>query len=254
MGKIKELSVVIPAFNEAMRIGATLRRVSEYCGSRFDRFEIIVVDDGSTDETAKEAKNAIHDERLRVIVLEKNRGKGYAVRTGGLHAKFEYVLFSDADLSTPIEEVENLEKYASPRSLVIASRGLQQSRLEVRQPFYRETMGRIFNLIVRLLLVPDIADTQCGFKLFGREVVKEIFPRTTIDRFAFDVEIIYLARKLGFDVVEVPVRWRNDSRSRVHPIRDSMQMLADVGKVFARERILSPLKGGKDRGFPAGRE
>jgi len=246
MGKIEELSIVIPAYNEASRIGTTLRRVSEYCQSKFERYEILVVDDGSTDDTAKEALGATDDKNLSVIQLERNRGKGYAVRIGGLRAKYPYVLFSDADLSTPIEEFETLEKYASPRSLVIASRGLRESRLEIRQPFYRETMGRIFNLIVRVLLIPDLADTQCGFKLFGGEVVREIFPKTTVDRFAFDVEIIYMARKQGFQVVEVPVRWRNDSRSRVHPIKDSFQMLVDVGKVFARERILQRFKRGRE--------
>jgi dolichyl-phosphate beta-glucosyltransferase len=254
MGKIRELSVVIPAFNEASRIGATLRRVSEYCASRFERYEIVVVDDGSTDQTVKEARTATDDKNLSVVVLERNYGKGYAVRTGGLRTRYEYCLFSDADLSTPIDEFETLEKFASPRSIVIASRGLQESKLEIRQPFYRETMGRIFNLIVRLLLVSDVADTQCGFKLFGGEVVKQIFPRTAVDRFAFDVEILYMARKLGFDVVEVPVRWRNDSRSRVHPIRDSLQMLFDVGKVFWRERLSLPLKGSKQTDFPAKRE
>lgn len=227
------LSIVIPAYNEARRIGPTLKRVLEYCRGHIKDFEIIVVDDGSSDNTEEVAKAASGGAKEVIVKRhERNMGKGSAVRTGALASTRPYVLFSDADLSTPIEELENLAPYAAQDTVVIASRGLKESRLDVRQPFYRETMGRIFNAIVRLLLVPGIRDTQCGFKLFGRKVVETVFPDLMTQKFAFDVEVLARAHRAGFRVVEVPVRWLNDPNSRVHPLRDSAIMLRDVLRLW----------------------
>lgn len=232
------LSIVVPAFNEAKRIHQTLRRIAEYCESHVRTWEVLVVDDGSQDGTADVvAQTLVGNPHLRLLRHPRNLGKGCAIRTGALAAKYPYLLFSDADLSTPIEELATLAPHASPRTVVVASRGLPESTLEVRQPLYRETMGRIFNLIVRFLLVPGLSDTQCGFKLFGDEVAKAVFPDLETQRFAFDVEVLVRTRRHGFEVVEVPVRWRNDERSRVHPIRDSASMLRDVLRIWWRLKI-----------------
>jgi len=230
---IDGLSIVVPAYNEAERIGASLEKIAAYCRSSVKAYEIIVVDDGSTDGTGEVASRVVgEDDGFVLLTTPKNRGKGHAVRTGALAARYPYVLLSDADLSTPIEETDKLALHASPDTVVVASRGLPDSDLEERQPFYRETMGKVFNLMVRMLLVPGVADTQCGFKLFGKGVSNAIFPPLQTERFAFDVELLARAIRLGFPVVEVPVRWKNDLRSRVHPIRDSALMMRDVLRVW----------------------
>lgn len=227
------LSVVVPAFNEASRIATTLGRIADYCKSHLDAYEIIVVDDGSEDNTAEVSKRSVGpDVPLVLLVNKPNRGKGYSVKRGALAAAYPYVLLSDADLSTPIEELERLAPYASPRTIVIASRGMRESNIEVHQPFYRETMGKIFNLIVQTLLLPGISDSQCGFKLFGNEVTRAVFPLLQTERFAFDVELLARAIKQGFEVREVPVTWRNDGRTRVDAIKDSARMLRDVLRVW----------------------
>jgi len=227
------LSVVIPAFNEERRIGATIRRIQEYAASRIGDFEVIVVDDGSADATGRVATEAGNgSSRLAVVRNPGNRGKGYSLRAGAMRARFPYVLLTDADESTPIEEIEKLAPHASLRSVVIASRGMAESRCEVRQPFYRETMGKVFNRIVQTILLPGFSDTQCGFKLFGAEVVAAVFPTLRTERFAFDVEVIARALRLGFEVREVPVRWLNDEGSSLNPIKDSAVMLRDVLRIW----------------------
>jgi dolichyl-phosphate beta-glucosyltransferase len=221
---------VIPAYNEEQRIGTTLQTILAYLRQQPYAAEIIVVDDGSDDATS-EIVAPLCGQGLPLYLLHngRNRGKGFSVQHGFLHARGKYLLFSDADLSTPIEEVEKLfAALREPYDIAIASRALPCSRIEIRQPWYRENMGRFFNTLVRTVAIPGVRDTQCGFKCFTREAALQICHRMTRERFGFDVEMLYLARKLGYHICEVPVLWRHSSHTRVHPLRDSVSMLQDL--------------------------
>ncbi|ABA89001.1 UDP-glucose--undecaprenyl-phosphate glucosyltransferase [Syntrophotalea carbinolica DSM 2380] len=233
------LSVVVPAYNEEKRLSASLEVLCEKVGLFFPRFEIIVVDDGSTDKTADIVMT--HSRKysdVRLIRYEKNRGKGYAVRTGVLAAKGDFVLFSDADLSTPIEEVEKLfGALADGADVAIGSRAVRQSLILKSQPLYRMVMGKTFNKFVQLLAIPGILDTQCGFKLFTRSAALNLFRDCRIDGFGFDVEVLFLARKRGMDIREIGVSWVNSPDSKVHPIVDSARMLQDL-VVIRRHALL----------------
>jgi len=212
-----DLSIVIPSLNEEERIAPSLGAVSAYLAARpsAPRVELLVVDDGSSDETAARAEEAgrRYGLDLRVLRLPANRGKGFAVRIGCLEAAGRLVLVSDADFSTPIYEWEKLAAANAP--VAIGSRAMDESLVKEGQPFYRKFLGKLFNRIVRLLLLPGIRDTQCGFKLFTRDAAREIFSRAQVDRFAFDVEALVLARELGYPIAEVPVLWFNSPDSRV---------------------------------------
>ncbi len=223
-----ELSVVIPAYNEVGRLGPTLDRLEAYLGSRGLEHEVLVVDDGSTDGTADLVR--AHPARsLRLIRQPRNRGKGAALRHGVQESRGRRVLLSDADLSTPIEELETLEaRLDAGADLVIGSRAMEDSRVEVHQAVYRELMGKAFNRIIRLLGVRGIRDTQCGFKLLDGEVARRLFAHLVTERFAYDVELIWLARRAGYRVEEVGVAWANSADSRVHAVVDSWTMLKDV--------------------------
>lgn len=224
------LSVIIPAYNEEARLEGTLQRVQEYLDGKGWEYEILVVDSGSRDGTAAIAERFRRRcPRLDLLRTGGKRGKGAAVRKGMLEGRGDSLLFSDADLSTPIEEVDKLLKeIESGCDVALGSRAAKGADIQVRQPFYRETMGKIFNLFVRALAVRGFGDTQCGFKCFRREAARDIFARGLLDGFAFDVEVVWLALKRGYRVREVPVVWRNELRSRVHPLFDSSRMLADL--------------------------
>jgi dolichyl-phosphate beta-glucosyltransferase len=230
------LSVVIPACNEAARILPTLRRIDEYCGRCFGRFEIIAVDDGSVDNT----RDLVLTEKDKVAALRYegysiNRGKGYAIRHGVSVCQGDIILVSDADLSTPIEEIEKLlADYDLGYDVIIGSRALKESDIAVRQPWWRELMGKTFNIFVRALFPMDFKDTQCGFKLFRGNVIRKIFQGASVDRFAYDVEIIYRAQKAGLKIRDVPIRWLNSPVSKVNPVKDSLQMLKDLIKMRLR--------------------
>ncbi|HEX3742908.1 MAG TPA: dolichyl-phosphate beta-glucosyltransferase [Bryobacteraceae bacterium] len=210
----RSISIVIPAYNEEKRLPATLTAVKAYLASTTWEFsEIVVVDDGSRDGTAELARQA----GVRVLQNPGNRGKGYSVRHGMLEAKGDWLLFSDADLSTPIEEVEKLWSAIDREhaSAAIGSRDLDRSLIGVRQPLFREMGGRFFNLVIRLSTGLPIHDTQCGFKLFERAAAHEIFRRQRVERFGFDVEVLYIAQRLGYRTLEVPVRWNDVAGTKV---------------------------------------
>ena len=207
-----DLSVVIPAFNEAGRLPRTLERVSAFLRERSRSYEVLVADDGSTDGTAQKARDA----GATVLRDDRNRGKGHAVRRGMLAARGQRRLMTDADLSTPIEELPGfLARMDEGFDVVIGSRALPGSTIEVHQPWYRENMGRVYNLFVRALALPGLHDTQCGFKLWSARAAREAFSAARLDGFSFDVEALYLARKRGYRIAELPVTWRNDAASRV---------------------------------------
>ena len=227
------LSVVIPAYDEALRIGPTLVRINGYLKGRGAPFEIIVVDDGSRDNTKEVVANAMRTmPSIRLVENGINRGKGYSLRNGFLNSRGGLVLFCDADLSTPIEEVEPfIAEVGRGMDIVIGSRALSGSHIVKRQPLYRMLMGKTFNKFVRLFLIDGIADTQCGFKLLRRDTCGMIVSRLTVERFAYDVELLFLARKYGLRVAELPVMWMNSPDSKVHAVRDSANMFLDLMRV-----------------------
>jgi dolichyl-phosphate beta-glucosyltransferase len=228
-----DISVVIPAYNEAERLGSTLERTVDYLSRRNLSYEVLVVDDGSRDRTVQVAE-AFADRGVRVIRHEQNRGKGAAVKTGVLASRGAEVLLSDADASTPIEELEKLQRRLPEAPVVLGSRAVAGADIRQHQPFYRELMGKTFNLIIRVVGVHGLNDTQCGFKLLEGEAAREIGTELTIDGFAYDVELVWLARRHGYRVVEVGVIWVDSPDSRVDPVRSSLAMLRDVVRMRIR--------------------
>lgn len=226
-------SIVIPAYNEAGRIPATLRSVVDCVRKQGWDAEVIVVDDGSTDSTAQVVRDfATEAPEVRLLQNPGNRGKGYSVRSGLLQALGDVVMFTDADLSAPMEEAERLfAAIAGGADIAIGSRWLESGRQTHRQPFYRQFFGRCFNAVTRLVMGLDFADTQCGFKAFTRAAAQTVFQLQTIERWGFDPEILFIALKRGFRIEEVPVSWAHDERSRMSYLRDGMKMLEEIAIV-----------------------
>ena len=224
-----KVSIVIPAFNEGARIGESLRRVETFVNSVPWKSEVLLVDDGSSDDTLAIAKR-MEFSGLRTICNTTNQGKGYSVKRGVLEAVGEYVIFSDADLSAPIEEIEKLLMAALEQDgdVVIGSRGLDRSFIEKHQSRGREIGGMVFNLMVRILLGLRIHDTQCGFKLFKREKIRPVFEKMTITGFGFDPELLFLASRAQLKILEIPVRWSHSEGSKIRFLRDSVRMFADL--------------------------
>jgi dolichyl-phosphate beta-glucosyltransferase len=230
------LSIVVPCFNEEQRLPRTIETIERYLDARNTPYELILVDDGSADGTrmimdaAAERHSAV-----RVEGLPHNRGKGRALAVGVEAAKGDEVLITDADLSTPIEELEKLEAaLRDGAGVAIGSRALRASRVEISQPVYRVLMGKAFNLIVQAVLLPGIWDTQCGFKLFRADVAHSVFAGLVTDGFGFDPEVLYRARKQGVKIAEVPVVWRNSAPTKVSPVRSSVDMLKHVIRLRLR--------------------
>ncbi|MDQ2986804.1 MAG: glycosyltransferase family 2 protein [Armatimonadota bacterium] len=234
-----KLGVVVPAYNEEPRLARSLERIRDFLSSQDYEWEVTIVDDGSADSTAAIASAfAEADSHFKMISYAKNKGKGYAVRTGMIRAEADWLLLCDADLAAPIEEVIKL--FAAGRPIAIGSRPLRESSLEVRQPWWREASGRAFNFAVQALSLRGIKDTQCGFKLFSREAAKEVFPRCRFNGFSYDFESLMVARKLGFEIAEVPIRWSHQAGSKVRLVRDGLHMLRDL--VALRLTLASRLK------------
>jgi len=240
-----KLSIVIPSFNEEKRLPDTLERIASYINASDRETEVIVVDDGSTDRTIRVAESfrgKIAD--FRVVSNGQNRGKGYSVRHGFMESRGEIVLFTDADLSAPIEEADKLLAKMDEYNLAIGSRAVNRELIEVHESRFREFAGIIFNWIVRLILRLPFVDTQCGFKAFRREKCRIIFEQQTIERFGFDPELLYLARHHGLRIAEVAVRWAHSPATKVNMWRDSVRMFLDV--VIIRWNSLR----GRYRAFP----
>jgi dolichyl-phosphate beta-glucosyltransferase len=234
------LSIVIPAFNEAGRIGSTLAAITACPAIERSRVEILVVDDGSSDATAERAfafaagleSDASHACSIRVISGEEHRGKGHAVRRGMLSARGEVILMCDADLSTPLDQIDRLRPWLDGGyDVVIGSRRMDDSILDPPQPRSRRVMDAVFRAIRTRCVLPEIRDTQCGFKCFTRDAARAIFTRAVEDGFVFDCEVLALARRLGHRIKEVGVLWKNDPDSRVRPVRDSVAMLIGLWRI-----------------------
>jgi glycosyltransferase involved in cell wall biosynthesis len=228
------LSIIIPAYNERTRLPGTLERIIEYMQTaRWDEWEIVVVDDGSSDGTGEVAE-AAHQENARVRVLRNpgNRGKGYAVRHGMLDSKLDWRLLTDADLSSPIEELEKLWNAVKggDAAVAIGSRALDRSLIGVHQPGFRETAGKMFNFVMQVFTGLPIRDTQCGFKLFRGDVAGPVFERQRIDRFGFDAEALFIAQKLGHKIAEIPVRWNHVEGSKIGMLNGAQSFL-DLARI-----------------------
>jgi dolichyl-phosphate beta-glucosyltransferase len=232
------LTVLIPAYDEQERLGGTLGKIVAYLDAVGTDAEVLVVDDGSKDRTAELARATLSGRRGRVLLNGENRGKGYSVRHGILEAQGRFVLLTDADLSTPIEEHAKLAAAVRDRDLDVAigSRALPGADVQVRQGWVRQSMGRTFNRIMRAATGLSFQDTQCGFKLMDRERVRPIVERMVVDGFAFDVEMLFLCRRFGLAVEEVPVIWRNAPGSKVSMVGDPVRMLLDIARVRWRFR------------------
>ena len=231
------VSVVIPAYNEETRIGPTLENIASYLGSRSLLFEVLVIDDGSEDRTAEItetfATRGDPECPVRLYRNDRNRGKGHSVRAGMLASKGKYALLTDADLSSPIEEMPKLERAVIEGNfdLALGSRGVEGSLVEIHQPWIREIGGKAFNQLMRLVTGLPYLDTQCGFKLLKMSCCRDLFERQTIEDFGFDVEILYLAKKMGLRAKEVPVVWRHREGSKVRLGRDALSTIRGLFRI-----------------------
>jgi glycosyltransferase involved in cell wall biosynthesis len=226
-------SIFIPAYNESERIGATLEKVTAYVAQQGWAAEIIVVNDGSRDNTAEMVRGfGRRNAQIRLLENPGNRGKGYSVRNGMLNAQGDVLLFSDADLSSPIYEAPKLFRaLENGTDVAIGSRWIDASLQTEKQPLYRQLFGRVFNLLLRIILGLKEKDTQCGFKAFNRHAAEAIFPRQHIERWGFDPELLFLAHKMKMKIAEVPVEWAHDERSKINPVTDGARMFGEMLKV-----------------------
>lgn len=256
MGQYPKYSIVIPAYNESARIPATLKAVVACIRERGWDAEVIVVNDGSTDATAGIVCDiAGKTPEVRLLENPGNHGKGYSVRNGILNALGDVVMFTDSDLSAPIEEAERLfAAIASGADIAIGSRWLESGRQTHRQPLYRQFFGRCFNMVCRMVMHLPFADTQCGFKAFTRAAAQTVFQLQTVERWGFDPEILFIALKRGFRIVEVPVSWAHDERTRMSYLKDGIQMLKELAIIrwnaltgHYNKRIETVLRTGETR-------
>jgi len=237
------LSVVIPAYNEDSRIANTLKKIREYLDRQDYSSEIIVVSDGCTDLTDQCATETLKNwPNFRLLCRVKNKGKGYSVKEGILDSRGRLILFTDADLSTPIEELDNFLPWADEYDVLIGSRAMPESNIQVHQSFLRENLGKTFNFFVQILIFRGIKDTQCGFKLFHRQAAMDIFRRIKLKGFGFDVEALYVSQKLGYSIKQLPVVWRNSPESHVHVFSSSLEMFLDLFRIKSLHKSLKKSK------------
>jgi dolichyl-phosphate beta-glucosyltransferase len=230
-----QVSVVIPAYNESANIERSLSAILYYLNHKNYDFEVIVVNDGSKDDTLELAKKFLPE--IKIIENPGNKGKGYTVKNGMLNANKENILFLDADLATPIEEIEKALKYIDDYPIVIGSRNLKDSVILTAQPFYRQLMGKTFALLARVIAGIKVKDSQCGFKMMKREAAQKIFPKITINGWCFDVELLFLAQLKNYKIKEIPVRWiDNAATTKIKPFKSSLEMLRDLLKVKSNYR------------------
>ena len=227
------LSIVIPAYNEEPRLKKNIEKVISYLNTKPWSSEIIVVDDGSTDKTS-EVISEFKNSQIRFLKNEGNRGKGYSIKRGVLEARGDLILCTDADLSTPVEELDKFLEYRD-YDILIGSRALKNSKIIIPQPLYREYAGKFFNLLVQITVMHGIKDTQCGFKLFKKPAAQKIFKQQTIRGFGFDVEILYIGKKLGYKIKEIPVNWSNNRDTKVKFLKHSFEMLIDLFRIRLNE-------------------
>lgn len=237
--RVMELSVIIPAYNEENRIKRTLEYTSSFLDTRGYDYEIIVVDDGSKDNT-RDVVESLNNNRIKLTNKRENKGKGYSVKQGMLLADKSHILFMDADNSTKIDEIANFWKHTNQYDILIGSRNLNESKIPIKQPFIRSTLGKIFPLFVRLFVIRGVKDTQCGFKFFTRDSAQKILRYQKSQGFAFDVELLFLAKKFGYDIKEMPITWHNDEDSKVKFLTP-LKMLMSLFKIR-----LNNLKGAYD--------
>lgn len=228
-----DLSLIVPAYNEENRLRKTLPLIKAYFDEFDGDYEVIIVDDGSKDQTrvlVEDYKEQNPEFCLYLNEKRENMGKGYSVKEGFNQSRYPWILFSDADLSTPLREIEQFQKYTDSYDLIIASRDLPGSQV-TEQPIYRKAMGALFSFFSFLITNLRIRDTQCGFKMFSRKTGEVIFPKQTIYGFGFDVELLYIAKKYGFRIKELPVEWVNDPDSKINSFKDSVRMVGDLVRV-----------------------
>ena len=241
------LSLIIPAYNEENRIAATLVTVEEYLAGLGKPCEVILVDDGSADGTLRAAHEGTRDGvETRAVSYKPNRGKGYAVRQGVLESRGEYVAFSDADLSAPIDQLSKLfDAIDGGCDIAIGSRAARGAEIPIHQPLYRELGGKALNLVIRARAVRGIHDTQCGFKLFKGEAARAVFSKCFLNGWGFDVEVLYLARRMGYSIDEIPVKWSHAEGSKIHPFQAGIRVLEDL--IRMRLHDYGPLEGTGNR-------
>ncbi|MBN2407376.1 MAG: glycosyltransferase family 2 protein [Elusimicrobia bacterium] len=227
------LSVIVPAYNEGTQIGGNIAGLTGYLDARGYAFEIIIVDDGSTDSTGDIISGiSKYDSRIKLIINSRNKGKGYSTKKGIMAAAGRFILFTDADCQIYFEELEKfIELIASGCDIVIASRLLPGAELHGRQSLFRAFSRKVLSFLVKSFLMPDITDSQCGFKCFSRQVAETVFRKQTITGFGFDIEILYIAYKAGYNIKEVPISWKSSKTTKVRLIPDSIGVLKDIIKI-----------------------